>query len=99
MTAGAVHLLSRAGLLPVLSQGEPGGEAGSGLGARAEALPVVLLCGEHICWKVVKEARVEPPSHMHLCSGWRKRSRVNSCPVGASMLWPQACEWGQLSYL
>lgn len=36
MTDGALQLLSQAGLLPVLAQGELGGEAGSGPGARAQ---------------------------------------------------------------
>lgn len=108
MTDGALQLLSQAGLLPVLAQGELGGEAGSGPGARAQqhflwtvkGLASSCSCGhirgDHICWKVEREAGMEPPSHAeYLRSGgavtWGKRSRGNSCPAGASVLWPRPC--------
>lgn len=73
-----MHLLSPSGLPPVLRQGELGGEAGSGLGAGAqrhllgtlEGPLTAPLCGDHICWKVVREAHMELPGHAeYVCSG------------------------------
>lgn len=52
VTDGAMRLLSQAGLLPALAQGELGGEAGSGPGGRAQ---------KHFLW-ILKGLACHPPA-------------------------------------
>lgn len=63
---------------------------------RPHRAPVWPHHGDHVCWKVEREAGMEPPSHAeHSCCGgavtWGKRSRGDSCLVGASVLRPRPC--------
>lgn len=91
---------SHAAPLPGGTPASPGrgelGEAGSGPEGRVQALPVdtegaalSCFCGDHICWEVEREARVELVSQGSVCvlEGQLPGRGAGCRPVVASAVW------------